>query len=583
MRIQFGDTVEVKFITAKSRVTPLKEVTDENIHRLELQAALLVSKLSKFVLAEHELKFDDCFYWTDSMAVWYWIHSESKRYKQFVANRLNEIWESTQIENWNWLPSHLNVADDATRFGSTEFVTTDRWFNGPKFLYENRSRWPGVTDRRVLHNNVDEKWMEIARVSHVTLVVAFELPQVERFSNWRRLIRTTAWLYRYTNNCNPHRFNISSDDLSIDELTYAEFKWILQSQQRSFAQEISDLKRKDMVDSHSRIFNLSPELDENGILRLCGRADRLPDSTIDQRRPIILDGQDGYVRLLIKFYHETYNHIGHNTVLNEMRQRFWILKATVTLKKIRTECWKCKLMRAKPQTILMGQLPLPRLEGGNPVFHYSGMDYFGPILVKVGRQLHKRYGVLFTCLSVRAVHIEIAASETTDSCIMAIRRFISRRGCPAEIYSDNGSNLRGSDNELRTVLQALDQNRIRGVMTTHRIVWHFNPPTASHMGGSWERLVGSIKTAFYATLNTVHPTEEVLQTLLAEAEHVLNSRPLLELSHHPSEPETLTPNHFLIGRSSQSAPIGTFDKDDLILKSSGELLNIWLICFGIVG
>lgn len=147
---------------------------------------------------------------------------------------------------------------------------------------------------------------------------------------------------------------------------------------------------------------------------------------------------------------------------------------------------------------------------------------------------------------------------------MAIRRFIPRRGCPSDIFSDNGSNLRGSDNELRAVLLALDQNRIRGAMTTHRIDWHFNPPTASHMCGSWERLVGSIKTAFYATLKTVHSTE--LQTLLAEAEHVVNSRPLLELSHDPDEPETLTPNHFLIGRSSASAPIGEFDKDDFILK-----------------
>lgn len=564
MRIQRDHEVHVKFITAKTRVTPLKENTDENIHRFELQAALLVSRLSKFVLSEHEIDFDDCFYWTDSMAVWYWIHSETKRYKQFVANRLNEILESTDKENWNWLPSDMNVADDGTRFGSVDFISSNRWYNGPDFLYEDQSKWPEPKHKRIL--NEDEDWMEVVNVGQVVQVIEFTLPNVERFSNWRRLIGATAWMLRYINNCNPNRNNIFSETLGVDEMQNAELKWILHSQQRSFANEISDLKRNNMVVTNSRIYNLSPEIDENGILRLCGRADRLPESTIDQRRPIILDGQDGYSRLLIRYYHEKYNHIGHETVLNEIKQRFWILKATVTLKKIRSECWKCRIMKAKPKPTIMGQLPEVRLEAGNPAFHFTGMDYFGPISIKIGRQIHKRYGVLFTCLTVRAVHIEVAASETTDSCIMAIRRFISRRGCPQDIYSDNGSNLRGSDNALRATLQALDQDRIRAVLTTHRINWHFNPPTASHMGGSWERLVGSIKKSFYATLNTVHPTEEMLATLLAEAEHMVNSRPLLELSNDPNEPETLTPNHFLIGRSSASAPIGIFDKDDLILK-----------------
>ncbi|XP_037024126.1 uncharacterized protein LOC119066014 [Bradysia coprophila] len=564
MRIEVSEKVEVKFITAKTRVTPLKEVTDENIHRLELQAALIVSRLSKFVLEEHELHFDDCYYWTDSMAVWYWIHSQTRRYKQFVANRLNEIWELTDQANWRWLPTQMNVSDDGTRFGSVEFVNSHRWYNGPDFLYEDQSQWPESNDARI--SNEVENWMEVVNVGQVVQVVEFALPQIERFSNWRRLIGATAWMLRYINNCNPNRNKIFSATLNVDEWTNAEMKWIRHSQQRSFTQEISDLLRKRLVHPNSRIYTLSPELDENGILRLCGRADRLPNSTIDQRRPIILDGQDSYARLLIRFYHEKYNHIGHDTVLNEIKQRFWIVKATVTLKKIRSECWKCKILKARPQPTIMGQLPAPRLEGGNPAFHFTGMDYFGPITIKIGRQLHKRYGVLFTCLTVRAVHIEVAASETTDSCIMAIRRFIARRGCPKEIYSDNGSNLRGANNELKAVLEALDQDKIRAAMTTHRIDWHFNPPTASHMGGSWERLVGSIKTAFYATLNSVHPTEEMLVTLLAEAEHVVNSRPLLELSNDSNEPETLTPNHFLIGRSSASAPISIFDKDDLILK-----------------
>lgn len=197
---------------------------------------------------------------------------------------------------------------------------------------------------------------------------------------------------------------------------------------------------------------------------------------------------------------------------------------------------------------------------------HTGVDYFGLIMVKVGRRREKRYGVLFTCLVVRAVHIEVASSLTTDSCIMALRRFISRRGCPKEMYSDNGTNFKGTERELQECCAKLDHNKIRGEMTNHRIKWSFIPPASPHMGGCWERMVRSVKTALSATLNEVAPTDEVLLTLLAEVEHVTNSRPLIEVSQHPDEPEALTPNHFLIGRSSASAPFDQFSDTDLILR-----------------
>lgn len=149
---------------------------------------------------------------------------------------------------------------------------------------------------------------------------------------------------------------------------------------------------------------------------------------------------------------------------------------------------------------------------------------------------------------------------------MAIRRFISRRGCPTKIFSDNGTNFRGTDNELKSCLAELDHDNLRAELTTHRSEWSFIPPASPHMGGIWERLVRSVKVALAVTLKTKTPTDEVLLTLLTEIEHIINSRPLFESSIDPDEEEALTPNHFLIGRSSSSAPISNFTDSDLILR-----------------
>jgi transposase InsO family protein len=139
-----------------------------------------------------------------------------------------------------------------------------------------------------------------------------------------------------------------------------------------------------------------------------------------------------------------------------------------------------------------------------------GVDYFGPFDVTIGRRREKRYGALFTCMTTRAVHIEVAASLTTDSAIMAIRRMIARRGNPRSIVSDNGTNFHGADNELRKAFEAMDKDKIIDTMAQVGIEWKFNPPSAPHMGGAWESLVKSIKTALHSTLKDRAPKDEVV-------------------------------------------------------------------------
>ena len=131
----------------------------------------------------------------------------------------------------------------------------------------------------------------------------------------------------------------------------------------------------------------------------------------------------------------------------------------------------------------MAPLPAARVTPGMPPFSSVGIDYFGPLKVKWRRGTAKPYGCIFTCLAIRAIHIEISQDLSTDSFIQAVCRFVSGRGPPREPFSDNGTNFKGAEVELKQALEAWNEERIRDQMRAKGINWHFFPPSASHTGG----------------------------------------------------------------------------------------------------
>lgn len=148
----------------------------------------------------------------------------------------------------------------------------------------------------------------------------------------------------------------------------------------------------------------------------------------------------------------------------------------------------------------MANLPEDRLLPDKPPFTYVGVDLFGPFDVKRGRGTVKRYGVLLTCLTIRAVHIEVADSLDTSSCINALRRFISRRGEVTIMRSDNGTNFVGAEKQLREANGSLNQSHIEKAMQKKGIKWIFNSPAASHQGGIWERQIRTVRRILSALM-----------------------------------------------------------------------------------
>ena len=238
--------------------------------------------------------------------------------------------------------------------------------------------------------------------------------------------------------------------------------------------------------------------------------------------------------------------MGQESVLSSLRETVWIVKGRSAVRRVLRRCMTCERQRnACPGKQFMADLPEVRLVPEKPPFTYIGVDYFGPLQVKQGRSRVKRYGCLFTCLTTRAVHIEIAHSLDTDSMINALKRFISVCGYPEQIRSDQRSNFTKADKELKEAIKEWNEHRINNFCRQKRIEWVFNPPLASHMEGAWERMIRFARQILKAILKEQLVSDEVLSTVMAEVVNILNSRPLTRNSDSALDEQPLTPNHLL--------------------------------------
>lgn len=234
----------------------------------------------------------------------------------------------------------------------------------------------------------------------------------------------------------------------------------------------------------------------------------------------------------MEHFHKVNHHKNTQTVLNDLRQRYLIKRNRSTLNRVIRKCQTCVVQRAKPVYPQMASHPADRLAIGQRAFTNVGVDCFGPITTTVGRRKEKRWGMLFTCLTTRAVHLEMAYSLSGESCIKCIQNFTNRRGPPKTIRSDNGTNFVYAATQYR--------NRVTGPK------WRFIPPAAPHQGGAWERLVGSVKRALTQMQMPDRVTDEEFTNFLSQAEALINARPLTEIPNHPHG-TALTPNHFILG------------------------------------
>ena len=554
-----------------------------SIPRLELQGALQAARLGKTLADELKLDFSRKVFWTDSEIVLRYLQNDAKRFKTFVANRIAEILESTEKTQWRHVPTQQNPADCCTRGLSVEMLTPDSmWYQGPTFLREDDTNWPLSERSSSSDLDPDDKEVKVTlcktahnvcTTDHTSTdndpIIRSEKPIHQydlsslidhtSYSTLKPLLKRTAWLQRALHNFTAAVPRLGHKacrgvEITPEEYEDAKLHWVRVAQCESYSAELKNLKESQPLPSKSVLYNLMPFYDENSkCLRVGGRLSKAPVPR-DSKFQIILPPMHHVTKLIADDMHRRLWHIGQEHLMAELRTQFWPVKARLVAKCAVRRCFFCYRRKVRPKIPRMADLPLCRLDVEAGVFNYCGVDYWGPMLVKARRSTVKRWGCLFTCMTTRAVHLELADSLESDDFLLCLRAFFGRRGHPQEMYSDNGTNFHGAEAELTRCLKELDQERIYGLLSPLKIRWHFNPPSAPHFGGAWERLVSSVKRALTITLGNTLVTNSVLRTAVVEVEGVLNSRPLTHNSPDPSDFSALTPNHFILGRADSALP-----------------------------
>ncbi|KAL7831201.1 hypothetical protein SRHO_G00307040 [Serrasalmus rhombeus] len=471
--------VHCAFLMGKSRVAPLKLTT---IPRMELTAAIVAVNIDQMLQNELQLDLLQSMFWTDSTTVIKYIENDKLRFKTFVANRIAVIRAHTTPQQWRYISSSENPADCASRgLTPAKFKRNFTWRYGPQVLKEPEHLWLDKPDAL----QIDKDDSEIRHSINVHLTHATEDTNamgklINHYSSWYKLKRAVAWFLRLKDmlmdlnkkqqkllftesdshmNCTSLDMTANlqqSDDkptlnrntLTLEDLTRAEMEIIKYSQGQSFQDEISTLtKGNKHVKRSSHLSKLDPVL-QDGVLRVGGLCkSAMPEDTKDMH----------ITTLILRDVHERIGHCGRNYMLSQLRQKYWIPAANSSVRKFLVRCVVCKKANSLAVKQKMSDLPKDRLLPDHPPFTNIGVDYFGPFNVKRGRSTEKRYGVLFTCLTTRAVHIEITHTMDTDSCLNAIRRFVCRRGQVSVMRSDNGTNLVSAERELREAMQQWNQ------------------------------------------------------------------------------------------------------------------------------
>lgn len=311
-----------------------------------------------------------------------------------------------------------------------------------------------------------------------------------------------------------------------------------------------------------RLINLNRFLDDNGLLRVGGCL-RKSNLTSQQKHPILIPSRHRLTDQIIREIHETHYHTGIQTTLYILRQKFWILDGRNQMRKVIRTCARCFRFRANVCGYKMGDLPSIRVRKALP-FAHTGVDFCGPFHIKERKHRNrariKVYVCIFICMSIKAVHLEVVSDLSSDGFLAALRRFVARRGVPTHVYSDNGTNFIGANNQLKELYVLFHSEKHKELVerfsSERCITWHFIPSIAPHFEGLWEATVKLFKHHFRRIVGDSLFTFEELNTFTTEIEGLLNSRPITSISSDPNDMLAVSPAHYLIGHPITSLPEG---------------------------
>lgn len=535
LRVEVNGRVDVHLLQAKSRVAPLqktkiikkeiKVVKVISIPRLELLGCIIGARLTKSVMKAMELDIPT-FYWSDSSTALAWIRRNDE-WGTFVGNRVREICQLSRTEEWRHVPGLKNPADLPSRGCTPQELLASRWWTGPEWLRSPMEQWPSEKPSEIEEEIEAERKKGCVMSIQCSSVIPLNLP----FATFKRNVQFVAGVRRLVQILRLKKSN--NGPLTVMEMEEAEMKIWRIVQQECFGK------------SGNSVNGLSVVQDKDRLLRLKTKVVNREDSD-DFRLPLLLPKKHPIMEQLIMQEHLDNAHGGVQYLMSKLRERYWIVQTRRTIQRVLKGCRRCQRYKSKAPIVDVAPLPADRIKAAK-VFEVTGVDLAGPLFLKDGS---KTWIVLFTCGVFRAVHLELVKSLNTDSFLLALIRFVSRRGRPAIIFSDNGTNFVGAENLFRD----LDWKRIQHETMLQRIQWKFNPPTAAWWGGFWERLIQTVKGLLLRMLGHRKLNYYQLMTSLCQVEAVVNARPLTYVTEDGDDLVPLTPAMFLQDLSETRCP-----------------------------
>ena len=561
-------SINVSFVMANSKVSPRLATS---IPRLELCAGVEAVVASKKIVQElHDLP-DQVKFYTDSKILLGYLHNQEKRFTRYVTRRVELILSTSSCDQWSYVATDKNPADIGTHPHTPNELLTTCWLSGPKELWGSEElteepllpclTLPEVVDKKEV---LVTKLKETSSLSREICSRTRDLTKALRvfglamkFLNLLDVARQKQGILLAPRSPKPRRAQVIQ-------------AMLLNAQNEVFCDEKKILANGENLPLKDPLSMLNPFEDNENILRVGGRLSRaaLPYHI---KHPVVLPRCHPVSEVILHHFHHRTMHAGRHITHGALREAgYYLLGSLRKIKKMISECCLCRALRAPTQTQKMSDLPTYRLEE-TPPFSNVGLDVFGPYLVHDGHTTRrskgtkKLWGLLFTCLYSRAVHVEPLQGMDISSFRNALRRFWSIRGTCKLMVSDQGTNFLGAKNQMES---AVDEAQLQRYAESQDVQWDFITPGASHQGGAWERKVGAVKSVLNATLRLLHNqtlSRDELSTLFYEASAVVNNTPMWEVSTNLENPFPLTPSMLLTLKEDGHPPaVGDFCTKDLL-------------------
>ena len=546
-----------RLVAARTRVAPTKK--DESVQRLELAGCQLATDVAVEVCQALGLDIDRAAFYTDSMTLLAWLRTTS-RMSVYVSNRVCKVRDRTEVIQWHYVPGADNPADIASRGARPRALVKNRlWFEGPAFLLTGeKPEQPqliedqAVKDELISYENQLRKVTLFCALVPPQPITEFIIQYVQNRSLLQRSVRILSLVIRAVSILRraPVELGQAFRELWSGVLDAL----VLDHQAEHWPTEITALRRGETPRS---LRSLRPYLDAKGIMRMRSRLGSCWWLDYESKNPVVIHGNGGLaLQLLTHLHAETLGHSGGpSQLLGRSRVHFWITSGRRVARRAVDACVRCRRERQAVTRPEMADLHPTRLGGGRDLraFKEVGVDMAGPFVTRtpVGTRRRpsdqKRYMLIISCCATRAVCLEMMMTADTESCLMALERFVAVYGRPEKINSDAGGNLLATREEMYRSWQWWEKIRTADFARHPEIQWSNNPPYSPNWGGHYERLIGIAKKALGKIManraGTLH--DEELGTLFKRVQSLLNDRPITAVVQEDDSLLGLTPNCFL--------------------------------------